>query len=126
MTQHEAQATPDVIIGMLSVIGYLARVLLDPGATHSFIANSFVLYASVKPTPINGEFSIALPTRNVLFANRVFRGSFVQVGDAPQRNDMDLLGTFLFKMPNFSTKETTCASFLTRLPICTFWGCVSL
>ena len=35
MTRQEAQATPDVVTGTLSIFGDDARVLIDPGATHS-------------------------------------------------------------------------------------------
>ncbi|KAI5336040.1 hypothetical protein L3X38_026174 [Prunus dulcis] len=82
MTQQEAYATPDVITGMIPIFGYLARVLIDPGATHSFVAHSFLPYISIRPIPITGRFSISLPTGEVLFADRVFRNCFVQVDDA--------------------------------------------
>ncbi|CAL8119335.1 unnamed protein product [Prunus armeniaca] len=82
MTQQEVQATPDVITGMIPIFGYFARVLIDPGATHSFIAHSFLPYASVRPTSMAGSFSISLPTGDVLFADMVFKGCYVQVGDA--------------------------------------------
>ena len=38
MTRQEAQATLDVVTGTLSISGDNARVLIDPGATHSFIS----------------------------------------------------------------------------------------
>ncbi|KAI5338241.1 hypothetical protein L3X38_017512 [Prunus dulcis] len=82
MTQHEAYATPDVITGMIPIFGYLARVLIDPGATHSFVAHNFLPYISIKPTPMTGSFSISLPTGKVLYADRVFKNCFVQVDDA--------------------------------------------
>ncbi|KAI5350327.1 hypothetical protein L3X38_003218 [Prunus dulcis] len=78
----EARATPDVITGMIPIFGYLARVLIDPRATHSIVAHNFVLYVSVRPTPITGSFSISLPTGEVLYAGQVFRNCFVQVDDA--------------------------------------------
>ncbi|CAL2256079.1 unnamed protein product [Prunus armeniaca] len=82
MTQQKAHATPDVITGMIPIFGYLARVLIDTGATHSFIAHNFVPYVSVRPTPMTGSFSISLPTGEVLYADLVFRNCYVQVGDA--------------------------------------------
>ncbi|CAL9006102.1 unnamed protein product [Prunus brigantina] len=88
MTQQEAQATPDVITGMIPIFGYFARVLIDPGATHSFIAHSFLPYASVRPTPTAGSFSISLPTGDILFADMVFKGCYVQVGDAMLEADL--------------------------------------
>ncbi|CAL9019118.1 unnamed protein product, partial [Prunus brigantina] len=88
MTQQEAQATLDVITGMIPIFGYFARVLIDPGATHSFIAHSFLTYASVRPTPMTGNFSISLPTGDVLFADMVLRDCYVQVGDAMLEADL--------------------------------------
>ena len=38
MTSQEAHATPDVVTGTLSILGDDARVLIDLGATHSFIS----------------------------------------------------------------------------------------
>ena len=35
MTSQEAHATPDVMTGTLSIFGDDARVLIEPGATHS-------------------------------------------------------------------------------------------
>ncbi|CAL2238354.1 unnamed protein product [Prunus armeniaca] len=79
MTQQEAQATPDVITGMIPIFGYFARVLIDLGAIHSFIAHSFLPYASVRPTPMAENFSISLPTGDVLFADMVFKDCYVQL-----------------------------------------------
>ena len=42
MTSQEALSTPDVVTGTLSIFGYDARVLIDPGATHSFISREYV------------------------------------------------------------------------------------
>ena len=40
-TQQEADASPDVITGMISVYDHDAYALVDPGATHSFISVPF-------------------------------------------------------------------------------------
>ena len=44
MTQQQAQATPEVVTGILSISNADARVLIDPGATHSFVANSYFIH----------------------------------------------------------------------------------
>ncbi|CAL2255737.1 unnamed protein product [Prunus armeniaca] len=82
MTQQKAYATPDVITGMIPIFGYLTRVLIDMGATYSFVAHNFVSYVSVRLTPMTESFSISLPTGEVLYADRVFRECYVQVDDA--------------------------------------------
>ena len=42
MTSQEALTTPDVVTGTLSIFGDDALVLIDPGATHSFISHEYV------------------------------------------------------------------------------------
>ena len=37
LSMQDVQATPDVVTGMLIVCDKNARVLIDPGSTHSFI-----------------------------------------------------------------------------------------
>ena len=41
VTQQEADASPDMITGMISVYDHAAYALVDPGATHSFISVPF-------------------------------------------------------------------------------------
>ena len=41
VTQQEANASPDVITGMISIYDHDAYALVDPGATHSFISVPF-------------------------------------------------------------------------------------
>ena len=41
ITRQEADASPDVITGMISVYDHGAYALVDPEATHSFISVSF-------------------------------------------------------------------------------------
>ncbi|CAL2256701.1 unnamed protein product [Prunus armeniaca] len=81
MTQQEAHVTPDVIMGMLPIFGFPTCVLIDPGATHSFVAHSFVLYANVRPTTMRGELVIAIPTGDVLITNPMYIDSLVLVGE---------------------------------------------
>ena len=48
MTQQQAQATPEVVTSILFISNADARVLIDPGATHSFVANSYVTHLGRK------------------------------------------------------------------------------
>ena len=52
MTRQEAHATPDVVTGILSIFGDDARVLIDPGATHSFISRGYVARVGMTPVPL--------------------------------------------------------------------------
>ena len=62
MTRQEAQATPDVVIGILSIFGDDARVLIDPGATHSFILRGYVAQVGMTPVPLGCGLEIVIPT----------------------------------------------------------------
>ena len=62
MTSQEAQATPDVVTGTLSIFGDDARVLINPGATHSFISHEYVARVGMTPVPLECGLEIATPT----------------------------------------------------------------
>jgi hypothetical protein len=81
MTQQEARAAPDVIMGTLSIFNQDAYILIDPGATHSFISHSFSKYADRNLTALDGEMGITIPTGNIIYVSQVFRNCVVKVGD---------------------------------------------
>ena len=62
MTSQEAQATPDVVTGTLSIFGDDARVIIDPGATHSFISREYVARVGMTPVPLECGLEIATST----------------------------------------------------------------
>ena len=62
MTSQEALATPDVVTGTLSIFGDYARVLIDPGATHSFISCEYVTRVEATPVPLGCGLEVATPT----------------------------------------------------------------
>ncbi|CAL9018670.1 unnamed protein product, partial [Prunus brigantina] len=91
MTQQEAQASPDVITGMLPVFGIPARVLIDPGATHSFVALRFAHNANVKLSALQNELAISVPTGEIFKVGTVYRDSMVLVGNVFLEADLILL-----------------------------------
>ena len=46
MTQQEAEKAPKVVTGTLTVCSRNAYVLIDYGATHSFVSREFVLHVN--------------------------------------------------------------------------------
>ena len=42
VTQQDADAAPDVVIGIISILDHDAYTLVDPGATHSFASKPFL------------------------------------------------------------------------------------
>ena len=67
MTSQEALATPDVVTGTLSIFGNNARVLIDPGATHSFISRDYVTRVEATPVSLGCGLEISTPTEESLW-----------------------------------------------------------
>ncbi|VVA37377.1 PREDICTED: zf-CCHC domain-containing /RVP_2, partial [Prunus dulcis] len=88
MSQQQAQASPDVVTGTLSVFGTPARILIDPGATHSFVTPSFAHNADVKLSALRDELAISVPTGEIFYVGTVYRDSPVLVGDACLEADL--------------------------------------
>ena len=42
VTQHKADAAPDVVTGIISILDHDAYTLVDPGTTHSFASKPFL------------------------------------------------------------------------------------
>lgn len=81
MTQQEAHASPNVIIGMLPVFGIPAQVFIDPRATHSFVAHCFAYNVVVRLAALRAELAIFVPMGDVLMAGTVYRNNSVIVRD---------------------------------------------
>jgi hypothetical protein len=58
---EEAQAAPDVIIGMILINDNNAIVLLDSRASHSFVAASFVQKYSMPLSMLKNQMIVSSP-----------------------------------------------------------------
>ena len=79
MTSQEAQATPDVVTGTLSIFGDDARVLIDPGATHYFISCKYVARVGMTPVPLGYGMEITTPTGESLWPSQMLKGSLFPI-----------------------------------------------
>ena len=57
ITPQEGRDSPEVIMGTLSILGWPAYTLFDPGASHSFVFVSFAPYLNVLASPSSGRMS---------------------------------------------------------------------
>ena len=80
MTQQDADAAPDVVTGINSILDHEAYTLVDPGATHSFASKHFLYRFQIETQPLEGRMRVSLPAGDPLFSDRVFRDSKVLIG----------------------------------------------
>ncbi|KAL0556418.1 hypothetical protein IC582_004932 [Cucumis melo] len=79
MSQQEAEDTPDVITGTIFICNVPTHVLLDPGATHSFISILFLTKLNRMLEPLPEGLAIYTPIGEVLLVNKVLRSCEVLV-----------------------------------------------
>ena len=75
VTQQEADASPDVITGMISVYNHDAYALMDSGATHSFISVPFTERHQIESQPIDGRMVVSVPNGDTMISERIVPGS---------------------------------------------------
>ena len=79
VTQQDADAAPDVVTGIISILDHDAYTLVDPEATHSFASKHFLDRLQIKTQPLEGRMRVSLPTGDLLFSNRVIRDSRILI-----------------------------------------------
>ena len=70
-----------LIEGMFLINGRLAKILFDSGATHSFIASSFMMDIGLKAELLWVPLEISSPVGRTVFLDRVCRGVVVCLDD---------------------------------------------
>ena len=91
VTQQAADATPDVVTGTIALFDTDAHVLVDSGATHSFISREFIERVEIEMRPTECSMIVSLPTGNSLIANRVYKGSKVTIASHEFEADLIVL-----------------------------------
>ena len=80
MTRQGADASPDVVSGTVSVYNHIARMLVDPGSTHSFVATLFVEYLPVPREPLYCALAISTPIGEVIIVKDYYPGCELDIG----------------------------------------------
>ncbi|XP_075478947.1 uncharacterized protein LOC142519809 [Primulina tabacum] len=72
LTEDEAQAAPGTVItGNCTLCGFIARVLFDTGASHSFVSHAFVVSHDLRTTSMNSNLSVATPMGKMIITDNV-------------------------------------------------------
>ena len=77
MTGQEAAEAPDVIVGKVLLGDNEVYALIDPGATHSFIASNFASNLHVEPGLLNEQLRVRTPLGESLAVQTVYRDCIV-------------------------------------------------
>ena len=72
VTQQEIGVALEAMTGTNQVFDSGAYVLIDPGATHSFISTKFIAQVNIEIQPIDCSMVVSLPTGDSLIADRVY------------------------------------------------------
>ena len=77
--------------GTLSIFGDDARVLIDPGATHSFISCEYVARVEMTLVPLECGLEIATPTGESLWPSQMLKGSLFSIENQDMEADLILI-----------------------------------
>ena len=79
MTQQQAQATLEVVTGILSIFNANARILIDSSVTHCFVANSYVMHLGRESKKLDMPMIVSTLVGETLRINEVYPGCLVMV-----------------------------------------------
>ena len=79
LTPQDAQASNAVVAGTLSMCSFEARVLFDPGASHSSILPVFASMMEWQPSKLLFFLFVVIPLSDELETNIVFSSCLVLV-----------------------------------------------
>ena len=88
MTQQEADDALDVVTGTLPICHISAHVLLDLGATHSFVASMFSVNIGGKLEPLFEELFIYTPVGDLLVTSNVYKNCVVEIDGVTMTGDL--------------------------------------
>ena len=94
--QQDADTTPDVMTSIISVFDRDAYILIDHGATHSFISIGFISNVNVESQSIDCSIVVSLPTGDSRIAESIYLDSRVIIGGQEFLADLILLVTHDF------------------------------
>ncbi|XP_073120611.1 uncharacterized protein [Henckelia pumila] len=79
MTHDQVDPDSAIVTGMIRIAGLPAFVLIDSGATHSFISVNFMMKLGVLPDESISKFCVSLPSGAELESSSVVRNCKVQM-----------------------------------------------
>ena len=91
LTHDEAEASGNVVEGTVSVLGHSARALMDSGASHSFVSESFAGILSQVVQPVKADMAVVTPGGEELLSSQCFSEVAVVVSGRSLPADLRVL-----------------------------------
>ena len=91
MTNKDAQASPEFVIGIIQFHSQPIIVLIDPGATHSFIYASLVNLLGLSTRLLKFDMLVSTPIGKSFLATRVVKDDNIMIGGRELHVDLILL-----------------------------------
>jgi predicted aspartyl protease len=79
MTQEEVRVAPNIVAGTLQLNSLSVHALIDPGATHSFVANTIIRKIGKRPSSVERGFMISTPLGEVVVIDVVYKGIGISI-----------------------------------------------
>ncbi|GAV75255.1 zf-CCHC domain-containing protein/RVP_2 domain-containing protein [Cephalotus follicularis] len=91
LTQTEVPDSTSVVGGTLYLYGYSSRVLMDSGASHSFISAHFASCLDVTPDCLSYTLNVSTPTGTSMYTDSVYRSCEMSMEGIPLYADLIVL-----------------------------------
>ena len=91
MTHRDAQATSNVVTGILQIHTLFARALIDLGSTHSFVSISFAGLLGMPIDNMDFDLFVATLLGDFVVFNKILRDCCVMIGYREMIVDLVLL-----------------------------------
>ena len=93
LTQQEARASNAMVEGITCIMRYTARVLFDPGTTHSFVSAAFASKLKKKAEPFESQLIISTPLGAKMTANKCYKKCEIMIREVKMWADLIRLGS---------------------------------
>ena len=85
VTERDAENASDVITGTTYISNKLARILIDPGATFSFMSSAFAMHNNLKSCDRIDPVIVSMPMRTSVICESVIKDVSVRLGETDMK-----------------------------------------
>ncbi|XP_070014201.1 uncharacterized protein [Nicotiana sylvestris] len=88
LDSQSAEASAEVITGIILVFSHNAYAIMDPGSTFSYVTPYFVINLGLEPEQLSETFLVSTPVGESVKVTRVYRGCIVSVQGRNTKADL--------------------------------------